>query len=336
MQFKILSYFLLLLIAVTSEADYPLKTKTSKLEYLGKPKNIRIYFKCEFDDIESIYSREYDQDGRLIEIKNISKGEGKKFANLEPENTVKYTYQGSEISTIDVKTDTNLGVTTSFYMEVLKRDSLNRPILSTSIYGMESTDKKDRFISDNQVEQTVSDWVSGSKKTLHSYKYVNNLVVEKQSGRGPFGEIISTNKVFEFREDGREISEMIEDSETKRLDVISENFYENNLIVKKINKSGRVDNEYYNDGTLRKISHYNGLDLFVISYEYENLEIDSSGNWKESIVTVIDSTDLLNDEMEKSLKSSMSIRKKSNCPKVRVTRDIEYFDQLAVSEHDFK
>ena len=321
---------------MTSEADYQLKTKTSKLEYIGRPENIRIYFKCELDDIESIYSRKYDQAGRLIEIKDISKGNGKKFANLAPESTAKYTYQGNEISTFDIKTNSNLGIITHYHMQVLKRDSLNRPILSTSIYKVDSTDNRDKFISDDQVEQTVSDWISGSKKTLHSYKYVNNMIVEKRSGRGPFGEVISTNKVFEFRKDGKEISEMIEDSVTKRLDVISENFYENNLIVKKVNEAGRVDNEYYDNGMLKKTSHYNGLDLFVISYEYNYTKIDSSGNWKESIVTVIDSTDLLNDEMAKSLKNSMSVRKKSSCPKVRVTRDIEYYDQIAVSLNKFK
>jgi len=321
---------------MTSEADYQLKTKTSKLEYIGRPENIRIYFKCELDDIESIYSRKYDQAGRLIEIKDISKGNGQKFANLAPESTAKYTYQGNEISTFDIKTNSNLGIITNYHMQVLKRDSLNRPILSTSIYKVDSTDNRDKFISDDQVEQTVSDWIIGSKKTLHSYKYVNNMIVEKRSGRGPFGEVISTNKVFEFREDGKEISEMIEDSVTKRLDVISENFYENNLIVKKVNEAGRVDNEYYDNGMLKKTSHYNGLDLFVISYEYNYTKIDSSGNWKESIVTVIDSTDLLNDEMAKSLKNSMSVRKKSSCPKVRVTRDIEYYDQIAVSLNKFK
>ncbi len=336
MQFKFLSSFLLLVITITSKADYQLKTKTSKLEYMGKPKNIRIYFKCELDDIESIYSREYDLEGRLIEVKEISKGSGQQFANLAPESTAKYTYQGNEISTLDIKTNSNLGIITNFHMQVLKRDSLNRPILSTSIYKVDSTNNKDKFISDDQIEQTISDWVSGSKKTLHSYKYVNDMVVEKQSGRGPFGEIISTNKVFEFSEDGKEVSEMIEDSVTKRLDVVSENFYENNLIVKKVNEAGRIDNEYYDNGMLRKKSHYNGLDLFVISYEYEYIDIDSRGNWKESLVTVIDSTDLLNNKMEKSFKNSMSIRKKSSCPKVKLTRDIEYFDQIAVNSNTSK
>jgi len=332
MLIKLLKSILLLSISIFSNAEYQLKAKTSELEYLGKPKNIRIYFKCELDDIESVFSRKYDQSGRLIEVEDISNGEGEKFSNLAPESTVKYTYQENEIATVDIKTDSKLGRNTNFHMRVLKRDALNRPILSKSTYEIVAAENKDKFISESQIEQTVIDWQNGSKTTLHSYKYVNNMVVEKQSSRGPFGETISINKVFEFGDDGREISEMIEDSVTKRLDVISENFYENNLLMKTVNEKGHKTNEYYDDGMLKKTSYYNGLGLFVISYEHEYIEKDDSGNWKESTVTVIDSTELLNDEMERSSKQSMIIRKKSSCPKVRVTRNITYYNEISLSD----
>lgn len=332
MKFKLLSSSLLLLISIISEAEYQLTPKTSELEYMGKPKNIRVSYKCELDDIEAIYSREYDQHGRLVEIKDISKGQGKKFENLAPESTVKYTYQGNEISTLDMKTKSSLGINTSFYLEVIERDSMNRPILSTSAYKLATDGKEEKYTSDNQIEQTLSDWSNDSKKTLHSYKYVNNMVVEKQSGRGPFGELLSINKVYEFSVDGKEISEMVEDSITKRLDVVSENFYENDLLVKNVNDAGSRINEYYDDGMLKKTSLYNSLGLFVISYEYIYTQLDNNGNWKESLVSVIDSTDLLNKKMEDSYKEIGTIRKKSSCPKVKLNREIEYYNQMALVE----
>lgn len=317
--------FVLVIVSVNSHAEFQLKTETSDIEYLGKPQKIITIMKCELDDIETNYTWEYDREGRLIEIKDSNDGQGKKFSYLSPESMIKYSYEGNEISTFDLNTKPELGPDQIFSMKVLKRDSHNRPILSKSELEMIPKKKRDLIDLNSQVEQSVSDWMNGTKKALHSYKYVDNLIIETQSTRGPFGETIVFKKVFDFRDDGREISEIVEDPITKRLSVVSENIYENGLLITEKKSLSRIENEYFENNLLKKKIIFNGLDLFVVSYEYEYLKFDKAGNWRESVVTVVDSTHLLNEKMRALGKNRDVEDKKSICPSVRITREFYYF-----------